>query len=79
MDIEPFWGPFIYMQTNCTTPPQPKRLMKPNIPRPTIQSLEVSLPDLMNGSRISVAYADGTAAETWDIPPPAPAVQDRRT
>ena len=53
--------------------------MKPDIPRPTIQSLEVSLPDLMNGSRISVAYADGTAAETWDIPPPAPAVQDRRT
>ncbi|CAE7332535.1 unnamed protein product [Symbiodinium microadriaticum] len=37
---------------------------------------KVSLPDLMNGSRISVAYADGTAAETWDIPPPAPAVQE---
>ena len=32
----------------------------------------------MNGSRISVAYADGTAWETWDIPPPAPAVQEFR-
>ncbi|CAE7809757.1 unnamed protein product [Symbiodinium sp. CCMP2592] len=37
---------------------------------------KVSLPDLMNGSRISVTYADGTASETWDIPPPAPAVQE---
>ncbi|CAE7332321.1 unnamed protein product [Symbiodinium natans] len=37
---------------------------------------KVTVPELMNGSRISVAYADGTAAETWDIPPPAPAVQE---